>query len=49
MSLLQLDYIDVAAREGHRIPYDSAKIREVIKHSIALNYGGVTDIAPTYD
>ncbi|MDD1725881.1 MAG: beta-CASP ribonuclease aCPSF1 [Euryarchaeota archaeon] len=46
MSLLQLDYIDVAAREGRKIPYDSAKIREVIKHSVALNYGGVTDIAP---
>ncbi len=46
MSLLQLDYIDVAAREGKKIPYDSAKIREGIKHSIVLNYGVVTDIAP---
>ena len=46
MSLLQLDYLDVAAREGKKIPYDSAKIREGIKHSIVLNYGVVTDIAP---
>src|SRR5665647_2681847 len=35
MSLLQLDYIDVAAREGRKIPYDSAKIREVIKHTLS--------------
>ncbi|HXY88645.1 MAG TPA: beta-CASP ribonuclease aCPSF1 [Candidatus Acidoferrales bacterium] len=46
MSLLQLDYLEVAAREGKKIPYDSAKIREGIKHSIVLNYGVVTDIAP---
>ncbi len=46
MSLLQLDYLDVAAREGKKIPYDSATIREGIKHSIVLNYGVVTDIAP---
>jgi hypothetical protein len=46
MSLLQLDYLEVAAREGKKIPYDSAKIREGIKHTIVLNYGVVTDIAP---
>ncbi len=46
MSLLQLDYLEVAAREGKKIPYDSAKIREGIKHSVVLNYGVVTDIAP---
>ena len=44
--LLQLDYIDVAAREGKRIPYESAMIREALKHTITLNYGDVTDIAP---
>lgn len=46
MSLLQLDYLEVAAREGKKIPYDSAKIREGIKHTIVLSYGVVTDIAP---
>ncbi|MBN1323164.1 MAG: beta-CASP ribonuclease aCPSF1 [Methanotrichaceae archaeon] len=44
--LLQLDYIDVAGREGKRIPYDSSMIREALKHTITLNYGDVTDIAP---
>lgn len=44
--LLQLDYIEVAGREGKRLPYDSSMIREALKHTITLNYGDVTDIAP---
>jgi len=44
--LLQLDYIEVAGREGKRLPYESAMIREALKHTITLNYGDVTDIAP---
>lgn len=46
MALLQLDYIEVANREGKRPPYDSAVIRETLKHTITLNYEDVTDIAP---
>jgi len=46
MALLQLDYIDVANREGKRPPYESAMVRETLKHTITLNYGDVTDIAP---
>jgi len=46
MALLQLDYIDVAAKEGRKSPYESAMIREVLKHTITLNYGDVTDIGP---
>lgn len=45
-ALLQLDYIEVANREGKRPPYESAMIREALKHTITLNYGDVTDIAP---
>jgi len=44
--LLQLDYIEVAGREGKRLPYESGMIREALKHTITLNYGDVTDIAP---
>ncbi|MCQ8902544.1 MAG: beta-CASP ribonuclease aCPSF1 [Methanothrix sp.] len=44
--LLQLDYIEVAGREGKRLPYESSMIREALKHTITLNYGDVTDIAP---
>ncbi len=44
--LLQLDYIEIAGREGKRLPYDSTMVREALKHTITLNYGDVTDIAP---
>ncbi|MCS4542355.1 MAG: beta-CASP ribonuclease aCPSF1 [Euryarchaeota archaeon] len=46
MSLLQLDYIEVTHREGKETPYTSKDIKEMIKHTIPLEYGEVTDIAP---
>jgi len=46
MVLLQLDFIEVAAREGAATPYESSFIREALKHTIPLDYGVVTDISP---
>lgn len=46
MGLLQLDYLDVAGKEGRTPPYESERIREELKHTITLDYGNVTDIAP---
>ncbi len=46
MGLLTLDYLDVAAKEGRTPPYESEMVREAIKHTIPLEYGDVTDIAP---
>jgi len=46
MGLLQLDYLDVAAKEGRAPPYESEMVREAIKHTVPLEYGDVTDIAP---
>ena len=46
MGLLTLDYLDVAAKEGRAPPYESEQVREAIKHSIPIEYGNVTDIAP---
>jgi arCOG01782 universal archaeal KH-domain/beta-lactamase-domain protein len=46
MGLLQLDYLDVASKEGRTPPYESEQVREAIKHAIPLEYGDVTDIAP---
>jgi KH/beta-lactamase-domain protein len=46
MGLLTLDYLDVAAKEGRAPPYDSEMVRETIKHTVPLEYGDVTDIAP---
>jgi KH/beta-lactamase-domain protein len=46
MVLLQLDFIEVASREGAPIPYESHWIRTALKHCITLDYGVVTDITP---
>lgn len=45
-AMLQLDYLEVVNKEGKNIPYSSNEVKEYIKHSIVLNYGCVTDIAP---
>jgi len=45
-AMLQLDYLDVVRKESDKIPYTSKEVKEYIKHSITLNYGSVTDIAP---
>jgi len=46
MGLLQLDYLDRAESEGRSLPYGSEMVRVAIKHTIPLEYGDVTDIAP---
>ncbi len=45
-ALLQLDYIKVAVGEARSPPYKSNHIREQVKHTITLEYGETTDIAP---
>ncbi len=44
MALLQLDYLDIAQREGKKVPYSKRDIEDVIKHTITLDWGEVTDI-----
>ncbi|WP_306055347.1 beta-CASP ribonuclease aCPSF1 [Natronococcus wangiae] len=46
MGLLQLDYLDVASKEGRTPPYSSEQVRQAIKRTIPVEYGDVTDIAP---
>ncbi len=46
MTLLQMDYLKVAAADAKRIPYGAEHVREVIKHCIPVNYGDTTDITP---
>jgi hypothetical protein len=46
MTMLQLDYLDVASRQGISPYYDQKDVREVVLHTIPLRYGVVTDIAP---
>jgi len=45
-AMLQLDYLDVVQKEDRKIPYSSNEVKTYIRHSITLNYGSVTDIAP---
>jgi len=44
--LLQLDYIDVAHRENNPLPFNVKHVQKMIKHTITLDYGEVTDISP---
>lgn len=43
-ALLQNDYIKVAHAEGHKAPYESKHVRELLKKSIVLRYNETTDI-----
>ena len=46
MTLLQLDYLDVAVREGVYAAYDQKDVKELVMHTIPLKYGVVTDVGP---
>ena len=46
MTLLQLDYLDVANKQGTTAYYDQKDVRECVLHTNPLRYGAVTDIAP---
>ncbi len=45
-ALLALDLIGVAYKQAARPMYNSSDIKEMVKHSICLNYNEVTDITP---
>jgi len=46
MVLLCLDYVDVCQREGKKVWYTKKSIEKVVKHTVALEYGEVSDITP---
>ncbi|MFI5421996.1 MAG: beta-CASP ribonuclease aCPSF1, partial [Nitrososphaerales archaeon] len=46
MTLLQGDMVKIGEMEGGRQVYSQRDIREVIKHTITVPYGLVTDVAP---
>ncbi len=46
MTMLQIDYLDIALKEGKLQPYSKMDIRKTTIHTIPINYGEVTDIAP---
>ena len=46
MALLQLDLIKIAKGDGKEPIYSSEEIKEMVKHTITLEYDEVTDITP---
>ncbi len=46
MALLQLDFIKIQVSEGKEPIYTSDEVKEVVKHTIVLNFDEVTDITP---
>lgn len=44
--LLALDFIGVAYKQAEKPLFSSTDIKEMVKHTICLNYNEVTDIAP---
>lgn len=46
MSLLQLDLVKIQRNEGKEPIYTSEDIKEMVKHTICLDYEEVTDITP---
>jgi KH/beta-lactamase-domain protein len=46
MSLLQLDTVKIARNEGQEPIYSSDEIKEVVKHTVILDFEEVTDITP---
>ena len=45
-ALLALDFIGVAYKQASKPLFDSTDIKEMVKHSICLNYNEVTDVTP---
>ncbi len=46
MTMLQLDYVDIAQKENKKLIYTSNDIKKAVKHIVCLDYGEVSDIAP---
>ncbi len=46
MTLLWLDFAGIAQKEGKKQLFNSADIKEVMKHTIWLDYEEVTDVTP---
>jgi hypothetical protein len=45
-ALLALDFIGVAYKQASKPLFESKDVKEMVKHSICLNYNEVTDITP---
>ncbi len=46
MALLVLDAVEIGVKGQNELPFTSKEVREMIKHTIPLEYGEVADITP---
>ncbi|AFH43069.1 beta-lactamase domain protein [Fervidicoccus fontis Kam940] len=46
MVLSQLDFLDIMTKEGKIPPYTQKEVKKAVLHTIPVEYGDVTDIAP---
>lgn len=46
LALLCMDYIRVAEAQGNKKPYDAEHVRKALLHTIAVDWGETTDVAP---
>ncbi len=45
-ALLALDYISIAQKENKKMLFSSTEVKDMVKHTICLDYEEVTDITP---
>ena len=45
-TMLQLDFVQICEKEGRSTPYSKNDVKTTVLHTIPLNWGKVTDIAP---
>ena len=45
-TMLQLDFVQICEKEGRSSPYSKNDVKTTVLHTIPLNWGKVTDIAP---
>ena len=48
MALLQLDFVKIQQSEGKDPIYDAEHIKEMVKHTVCLDYEEVSDITPDF-
>ena len=46
MALLQLDYVKIAKSENRPLLYDTDDIKQLVKHTVTVDFDEVTDITP---
>ncbi|ODS36440.1 MAG: hypothetical protein A7315_14045 [Candidatus Altiarchaeales archaeon WOR_SM1_79] len=46
MTMLQIDAVEIGEKENNELPFSSNEVKEMVKHTIPLDYEEVADITP---